>query len=252
MDRESFLALVARAVAEGLLTEDEAQNLILDFGAGLLYALSLPVPVQPEGFTLTVDEIGAGWRWARSAGNRRESLVSQFGQQVTTAATYANENPATWQRQMESLLKTHLIAQNIAGGRAGMVMFGDRERLDAIALEQIGYLSRFADHIAVKALLHEPLSERYIAARAKQYAGAGYGEWFRSREEADDLGDGWVYDFRARDDGGTCSSCVAADIAGPYLQGVGPYPGVVCDGHGHCRCIRVARYAPQEYKRLTG
>lgn len=49
-----------------------------------------------------------------------------------------------------------------------------------------------------------------------------------------------------------CSSCISAQMNGPYLSGRGPFPGQVCFGRSRCRCYRRLRYDPVMYQLLGG
>lgn len=122
------------------------------------------------------------------------------------------------------------------------------ERLIDAAQEQAGFLARFADEVAVSALLGRPLSPEAVAARSALYGGAGRAEFYRGKE----IGQtgGWVIEYHARDDRHTCTPCLEAEEASPFLPGEGVFPGAVCRGRGRCRCRRVPRFDPITYDRL--
>ena len=70
-----------------------------------------------------------------------------------------------------------------------------------------------------------------------------------------------VYDLTLQDDHTfyaenvlvhNCSSCITAQMNGPYLSGQGPFPGQVCFGRSRCRCYRRLRYDPAMYQLLGG
>lgn len=63
---------------------------------------------------------------------------------------------------------------------------------------------------------------------------------------------GYVVDYRAVDDRGTCDPCLQAEQNGPYLANEGPMPAAVCLGRGRCRCRRELVYDPAAYARLRG
>jgi hypothetical protein len=118
----------------------------------------------------------------------------------------------------------------------------DRSKLNEIAPAEL-----LSD--AEKAfLLDERMSELQASARAALYGGSGRGLWFNEQEAG--LDDGWIVDYIAVDDSGTCSPCHEAEIQGPYLPNQGPEVSEVCEGFGHCRCERVPRYDPEIARRL--
>lgn len=108
-------------------------------------------------------------------------------------------------------------------------------RLDQSLLLQGAYIGRFADQMATAAAAGQPLSEAQIAARSALYGGAARAEFYRAAERA--RPEDTLWEYRARDDGGTCGPCLSA--RGVYPSGEGPYPGSVCLGRSHCRCRRV-------------
>ena len=107
-------------------------------------------------------------------------------------------------------------------------------------------IEEFADDLRGRAM-----TEDQIAARARQYKGRAYEEFYRQREEQIE-DEGTVIDYIAVDDGATCSPCAQAERAGPYLPGQGPMPGGVCLGGGHCRCVRKSRRDGETAAELRG
>ena len=97
----------------------------------------------------------------------------------------------------------------------------------------------------------QPMSEDQIAARARQYKGEAYAEYWRKTEEqvqSDDV----IVRYVSQDDGATCQPCRVAEDQGPYLPSRGPMPGSVCLGGGHCRCVRRREVSPQVAAQLRG
>lgn len=126
--------------------------------------------------------------------------------------------------------------------------------VDARVRAQLAYLSRFADEVALRRLDEvplAPLSEEAVGARLSLYGGEARASFYAARER--DAAGGYVVDYVAADDGGTCSPCLRAMINSPYLPDDvdTPYPGRVCRGRGRCRCRRELRYAPDEHRALA-
>jgi len=252
-----LLDLLARAVYDGTLTEDEAALLI---AAGMRAAITLPLP--PQDFitrtgrrglvtdtALTSAAVTRGLSWARTMS--RDGIQARFEREARNlAAQYANTDIERWQRGMGQLVAAHTVAQAANGAGARRLSLAEYARLDAVITVDMAYLSRFADTMAVRVLQGKPFSEAQIVARSDLYAGTGMGEWWRA-SEARAEGRGWVVDYIAVDDPVTCGACMQAAAGGPYLPQQGPMPGITCFGRGHCRCHRVARYSPQDWLRLT-
>lgn len=250
MDRDELLALLVRAVNDGAITQAEMQAILARYDADELPPLTLPLPPREAVRPLDDDVIILAATLAMSLA--RDPIRDRFVREVAHLAPVAGADPRAWHVRMDREVRAHLAAQHMSGANIARVSFTERPRLDAAAMEQTGYLSRFADALAVRALGGAPLGEGQVAARGAQYAGAGYAEWFHANETLDHPGPGWVIDYKALDDRGTCGDCLDAERRGPFLPGSGPYPGVICQWRGHCRCIRVRRFAPDDYRRLTG
>lgn len=273
MNRDDFIDLLARLVADGELTEDEAATLLAQFDAGVLPATwQLPLPVadaikqhdsKAEEAALLLLLLLLARRGRneltrlpqRSAISVANSVQAQFEQDVEELARQFSAGRLTlpaWQTQMLDQIDQHVTAQMFLANGRNQLTQPQTQRLNQIMATQGAFLLRFADQLALRAGTGNPATMEYIANRAAQYGGVGREEFFRSSEESADQGHGWVYDYLSRDDKFTCSNCLDAQYAGPYLQGQGPYPGQVCKGRGYCRCRRVARYDPVVYERLGG
>lgn len=266
-ERQQVIALLARSVADGKLSEAQAAAILVAYDAGGVPA-ALPIPAGESGQGLDEEEIAlalllllALWRqegvsvpatfaarlfWARRLADGLQSdarlLAARLGRGELSLAE--------WQRAGEQLIRRNLIQQARLGGGLRSARAG-AQGLRAIYQEQAAYLGRFADEIAARGLAGLPLSEAQIAQRLGLYAGAGYGQFFRGVETSGDVGGwGWVYRYEARDDNRTCYPCL--DAEGYYLAGDGPYPGEVCLGGGACRCSRTPEYNPEMYAALVG
>jgi hypothetical protein len=116
--------------------------------------------------------------------------------------------------------------------------------------EQSGYLKRFAEEVSARKAAGRPMSEAQVASRSRMYAGVAYGEFYKQAESF--YGEGYIVEYKAVDDGGTCSPCHEAEDESPYLPGDGPMPGLVCRGRGQCRCLRQREYDPEQAAAMRG
>lgn len=182
----------------------------------------------------------------------RDRLQTQFEQQTAGLARSVASGKisvATWQQRMSDAISNHSLRQAALGRGATMskteaIRFsGERIR------PQLAFLQRFADELALGKATGEPMTAAQIASRSALYAGDGRAAWFEEHEKRA-ARPGYIVKYRARDDKGTCSSCLAAE--GDCLVGTGPQPGQVCKGRGRCRCTREIVMDPEAYQRLTG
>lgn len=273
--REELLDLLARLVADGLLTEDAARELLAQFDAGELMQWDMPLAPQADGVrgfdSATIAAALAALLLL--TGNRRPTaptalgpnlavvtqLQTSFGSQSATLAAQlaAGRVPVTaWQQSMISTLQANLTQQMLAASGRTSLTARQMQRLDALMREQTAYLSRFADQITLRAATGQPFSAEYLAQRAAQYGGAGRGLFFEESEvaalEEGVIGVGWLIYYISRDDRATCGNCISAQQNGPYLPGAPhPQPGVVCLGRAACRCRIEWRYEPNLYRRMT-
>lgn len=287
MSRDEFLGLIDRALADDLISRSEYSDLLDAYDAGELpidppaipaeeirrpsaaayigialwiYAMMHPGQQPPADRPLAASTSAALQSTARAG---RLALAERLQDRMVQASTQAARRLAAgqitlqeWQRTMGTLIDRHVTAQTMAGSRSAQLTAEQIARIEQIILQERAYLSRFADTIAIRSAAGRPLSIGQIASRARSYAGTGRGEYYRAEEtaaaEAGEEGDGWVYDYVSRDDGGTCGPCIEADADGPYLSGEGPYPGQVCLGRDNCRCHRSPRYDTDAWAHLTG
>lgn len=250
MSREDFADLLVRAVREGWISAEEAMDLMADFEAGDLDLALLPLPLR-TAILGEDDEPLVGYLSRRVLLERpgRDAMQILFSERAREIAPLAASDVTAWQREMRQLIRDHMLEQARAGKGSGLTLT-ELESVTTRLQTEFAYLSRFADEISVKALEGKPLSEKQIGARSELYSGAGRAEAFRMTEAG--YKDGYVVDYISQDDPAVCDPCVAAEQAGPYLPGAGVFPGDACNGRGHCRCIRVPRYAPAEAERLRG
>ncbi len=257
MTRAQYLRLLAAAVTAKWIMEAEAMTLRERGDVD-----SLPLPPQEAIPTLTLEQAAAALvavaallnlrthplAVLRSAQPTREQLRERLQDAFQQRARGMALLPVPdWHAAMRDEVRTHLLGQYALGlGRP--LTARDITRIERDVMTQFAYLSRFADERAVKALAGRPLSEAQVAARSELYSGSGRAAWFQGSEAS--YGAGWVHDYAAVDDRGTCDPCLAAERGSPYLTGRGSYPGQVCLGRGYCRCRRVPRYDPVAYKQL--
>lgn len=244
MDRAAFVNLLVRAVKDSHLTEGEAIDLLKQFDAGTLQIDEDATPLDPEeAISPLTDEdveravaalllLGALRVLHLRRAHFREVLQDQF---IAGARSLAKQRAAgaitltDWQAGMNEAIGTNIIQQAAIG--SGSVPAANA-LTEAVVLQE-AYLSRWADEMAVKTLLDEPLSELGMMARAALYAGAGREEGYKAEAELYESGTAVIYE--AVDDNGTCQPCL--DAEGTYLiDEAFPTPGSVCDGYGNCRC----------------
>src|SRR5690606_361524 len=134
---------------------------------------------------------------------------------------------------------------------AGRALTRDQLRLlDELVRGQESWLYRFAGEIAARRAVGRPFSAGYLAGRSRQYGGVGWQAYWQA-EEGNHAEYGIVVVYRSRDDGYTCSPCLAAERDGPYLPASPhPWPGEVCLGRGYCRCELEYIYDPVIYEQL--
>lgn len=182
----------------------------------------------------------------------REKLQTQYQKQVAGLAKSVSTGKisvAQWQQRMADAISNHSLRQ-AALGRGATMSKAEAIRFSNDRIRpQLAFLQRFADEIALAEATGKPLTAAQIANRASLYAGDGRAAFFQEYERLN-AKPGYVARYRARDDGGTCGPCIAAQ--GTYLSGEGPMPGDVCRGHGRCRCVRELVLDPVAYARLTG
>ena len=276
MTRDEFIDLLARLVADGELTEDDAADLLVQFDAGeitdvpsvLTVAEAIREPNENRqgaalgiliGILVAVTRRNQLRPLPPVASLRMVNAVQDaFNRRIEgLAASLANEGLplAQWQRNMLDEVEQHVLQQMYLANGSEVLTAAQQARLRTIVQEQGAYLQRFADQAALRIGQGSPFTEGYIANRSRAYAGVGRGEFFQSSEEAGaargDIGAGWVVDYISRDDRNTCTPCLDAERAGPYLPARGPMPGVVCLGRSYCRCRRMPRYDPTAYRNLT-
>lgn len=254
MSRDEFLQFLARSVADGLLTEADAVDLLRQFDAGTLeMSQGLPLtPAQTNQGDALASALTVLAALALSGDRAREALRDRYEVDVQVYAERLAAGAITlaeWQAAMGMAVRTHLYAQALAGGDRTLTP-EEGAAIEAEAALQMAYLSRFADGVAVALLLGVVVTVGYLVNRAIQYAGAGWAWWFRASEREGQRG--VVVDYVARDDDRTCGPCLEAEDGGPYLPGTGPMPGQVCRGRGRCRCVRVERVDLAAWRRLTG
>ena len=278
MTRDEYLLLLAEAVQRGALGEENARWLLAQFDAGELRPEWLPVPTdqalelmrQPvdadEGdgdealaaLLLLLAALGLrreryllGRRLAQDSRRAaRDVLRARWESSVTRLAgdLVATGDVGAWQSAMTTEIRRYYIGQ-MTGGMGRSLKAQEMAQLERILEGQAGYLTRFAGDVGARLGLGNPFSEGYLAQRSRMYGGQAWSLWHRSNEFGEDT-PGWVVEYVAVDDMGTCAPCSAAQ--GYYLPGSGPFPGEICEGGSNCRCERVLVYALDIYRQLGG
>lgn len=148
---------------------------------------------------------------------------------IAAAVAAGNLAVALWQAQLTDSFATYTRAMAIAGGGTMPVQPVLAAMEQRIAQQQ-PYLDGFA------AQVDEGMTAPGISARSRMYGGVAYGGFWLAQGLA--AGAGAMEEWIAVDDGGTCSVC--ASLNGQrFPAGQPPFPGDVCLGAGHCRCVRV-------------
>jgi len=166
-----------------------------------------------------------------------------------------------WQQATRADLADDLAALARLGYGPAPVPADQAQILARAVIQQGQYLDTFAVRITLGRVGQtnggaRALTEAEVSARLRTYAGVPFATFYRAAMRpaslAGEFGSGWVLDYLALDDGGTCEPCRRAERGGPYLPGSAhPTPGGVCLGRGHCRCKLAPRFSPSDYDRLT-
>ncbi len=266
--RERLIDYLSRLVADGVITESEAVQLIRDYDAGELEEFELPLApdelplAEPDDRTA---EIAASLLLLLSRTElpsvpqpAQLAMINQVQDEFERvvrglAGRYSTGlmSLPTWQVEMLAAMRQHTMQQMMVGSRNTALAPSQLTRLEEIMRGEAAFLSRFADQIAAQGLEGALMSESQIANRATLYGGVGRGEAFRWAESIGTSA-GYVIDYVSRDDFRTCPACIGAQMAGPYLPSQGPMPGQVCYGRSRCRCFRRLRYDPVAYGLLGG
>lgn len=268
MSREQLLAFLTRVVRDGRITERQAAELLLAFDEGRLDPSDLPEEQEDEDLILVLPWVVAilvlllrrlGYPVnprrltipSAARGALQEALRIDFKvRSRTLAAVLARTGDiSAWQKGMAELIRRNMI-ENAVVGAGRILTASELSALTPLVQEQLAFLARFADDIVLAELIGKPMSEGAIAARAELYGRMGLALDSFFEEFSKDYGPGWVVEYIAVDDGGTCGPCHNAQDL--YLPTEGPMPGEICYGGMRCRCTREVRYDPVAYARLTG
>jgi hypothetical protein len=185
----------------------------------------------------------------------RERLRNHFrGDFENTMAQYATKvakdgNVAAWHKGMQNEVRGY-IARQMTAGLGRPLTAEEMARVNQMASLQQSYLYRYAGDISAHQAVGKPYTEAYLTSRSTMYAGSGWEMWHRGNESVEARGDGYIVNYRAVDDRGTCSPCLNAQNNGPYLPNEGPFPGTICLGRGKCRCERHVVYDPSRWRQL--
>jgi hypothetical protein len=276
MNRQEFINLLSRLVADKELTEEQAKALVAQFDNGTLpdeWQLPLPADKAIRGRKEENEAVavmllllllsrhqtmlrpGMSYYTAERMASQVQDAFAMRALAYAGLLVNGEHDLSDWHADMLDAIEQHIIQHMMLGNGQASLSKEQQAELDTIMLEQSAFLSRFADHNALTVGLGGALLVALLASRSELYGGVGRGSFFRSLEAAGvargDLGDGWVLEFLAVDDKSTCSPCLNAQ--GFYLPGTDhPRPGIICLGRARCRCQLIPRYLPNEYARLTG
>lgn len=150
-----------------------------------------------------------------------------------------------WQQRMSSAIAAYARQMAVAG--AGQLpSTATRQWVAQQVAAQQPYLRRFAAAIAQRQQAGNPLSPAYIANRARQYGGSGWGAFYAA--QGANAAPGYVEQWITRDDKAVCRVCAPRHLR-YFLPGSPPFPGTDC--LGTCRCERLPVYDPVEYAKLV-
>ena len=274
-ERDRFLALLARAASDpGIrLTEAEAVDLLRRYDAGEIDAADLPLAPEEQGgavrlaaglaLALLLVAGASGQRVTRLEGvslvrreRARDAAADHFEQDALALASRYHGGRITlaeWQATFGGRVASELAALALLGAGADTLSGATLAELQRQTVLQAGYVSRFADDVAVKRAQARPMSLLGIAARSALYAGAAYGLYWFTRGLAETDGrTGIVAYYKSVDSPTTCTRCRDAEAGSPYLVDRVPLPGQVCLGRNRCRCKVRYEYNPTVYARLMG
>lgn len=255
MSIDEYQQILVDLVFRKVITFQEAQELLRRFVAGEFGTQDLPMPLaeatkqEDNNHEILILLAALGLGIVRSKRQRirerlriaaRESLRVSFEQMVIESLQAGDVR--SWHEGMAQLIRNY----NVANWMAGNGQF-DTPNLGQRVQRQLQFVYRFATERHATDALGRPYSAEYLANRGTQYRGSAYAAWFEGNESVSQ-GDGWVSEYRARDDNRTCTPCAGAQ--GFYLPGTGPYPGDVCLGGGACRCNRVMAYNLEAWRQL--
>jgi hypothetical protein len=191
-----------------------------------------------KGSPLTPDEISA----LQDVMREEAEFLKRFADEVAARNELADSAEEVAQQRLEREARREAREQLQEAG-------------EEVTEEAVGELVEEPSEEAIEELAEDlrgrPMTEDEIAARARQYKGSAYEQFWRKSEEQVESND-TVIDYVSQDDGRTCQPCRAAEDGGPYLPGRGPMPGGVCLGGGHCRCVRERRTDAEMAATLRG
>jgi hypothetical protein len=164
---------------------------------------------------------------------------------------------AAWRYNFWSLTRKLMLSQAALGAGTPPISEELDRLLDLLAREsdyvdnfQMGiFAGKVQKATGIEPEKRVPQSEEAIAARGDLYAGTPRGLFAETMEAHQTWEPGYVMHYVPKDDDNTCEPC--HDAAGYYLPQSGPYPGIVCEGRGRCRCVRVPVFLPEKYQELT-
>lgn len=181
----------------------------------------------------------------------RKELRSNFeGRMSVLAGSVASGQLPIGQWQTEMRKSIAGYARQMASAGAGQLTGVDvQNRIDAHLKLQWPYLRGFATQILARQIGERPMSEAWIAARARKYGGTGWSAYFAGQGSV--ATPGYVDVWLSRDDPHVCFLCSPRHQT-YFLPSVGPYPGDPFACLGECRCVREPEYIPNIYADLVG
>lgn len=232
------------ATTEAILAQQKAQRFGPLVDALLLMAGSVPALLH---FLAKLLDVKIAVQFNFIAQERaRDLLQDEFDHIVEKLAAFSERDIDGWLAEFMRIIHGYLVAQAVAAKGRPLLPTELETLRQGVLREQVKFAVDFARELGNMGTNNY---EGYVANRSKLYSGAGRALWFQLSEES--AATGWVVDYVAVDDKGTCEPCHAAEREGPYLPTYGPMPGAVCKGRGRCRCTRELRYDFQMWQLLV-
>ncbi len=267
MNRDELLRLLLDLTTRGVISAEQAREIVERFEVGDISPIDLPLPPAQALLFEGVDDalifaailamlnrtsVPESRLIERERSRLRQSLRTEFDRQLERMGTNVTDGGLTvlrWHEQMKEEITSYTAQQYAAGvGRP----VATNAPLGPTITEQYAYLYRFAGQVAVLALLGVAMSSGAVASRSKLYGNSGWGMHWRGNEEGFGERSGYVVDYISVDEPSTCRPCLDAQNNGPYLiDRDSPYPGSVCLGGSRCRCQTRIRYDMPAWRRLT-
>lgn len=260
--RNEFIAWLSRLVADGVITDDEAAQMLREFDRGeRQWDAPLPLSTAIQGGD-SIDEAAMLAVLLALLGGRRfpsitashanlqlingvQTAFEREGYRLAAELTSGRMPLTQWQAAMLRNLQTQGgAAVALATQTRGVRLTG---RLENALRLQSAYLSRFADSLALK-----PQSEAAVGSRSALYGNFIRSLYYEENEaaHASALPDGWIVQWNSQDDRHTCPLCIERDGVTWLPASAHPVPGQPGVCFGRCRCWLEYVYDTERWRAL--